>query len=154
MAKELEIKLSKPIKYSKGGEMLEESILLFRSPNTEVSSVRRHARRLKNMGLSALRKAQAINDGKEQEDQQTDESAPDDVSGADFMNLLGMAGVDTNELIEAMKSLAPHVTMIGESGATFKEVHWEKLSMQDEEEITGRYVTNFLLNFGPSGPKS
>lgn len=152
MAKELEITLSKPIKYSKDGDFLEESILILRSPTTQSSPIRRHARRLKNLGLSALRKSQEMAQSTGHVAQEVNEDA-EDLAGADFMNLLGMAGVDTEALIDAMKALAPHVISIGESEEDFKPAHWEKLSMDDEEEITGKYLTTFLLNFEGSDSK-
>jgi hypothetical protein len=52
-----------------------------------------------------------------------------------------------------MKKLAPSVVTIGED-IPFKESHWDRLTMEDEEEITGRYLSDFLLNFNSSETKS
>jgi hypothetical protein len=152
MKKEIELTLSVPLKYSKGGEYEEESVLLMVAPNIGSSKTRKNARRLKNLALVALQKANSLN--REEAKEEVKEEDDSEVSGADFMTLLGMGGSDTNEIIDAMKYLAPSVITIGETGIALKNELWEKLSMEDEEEITGRYLHDFLLPFGASEKKN
>lgn len=143
MAKSVDFILSEPMKYSVDGDFKEESVLTMTAPHFGSPTVKKNARALKQLAMSALMKASKVAKEINGDGKAADESKGESEPGALFQAFY-LAEVDLNPIVDAMRALSPAVITIGGSHK-FKESNWDSLGMDDQEKLTGYYIESFLM---------
>lgn len=142
--KEVSFILKEPLKYSKGGDFHEEQVLTLRAPSMGSALTKKNARELKRLALAAIVEVRNKFKG-EKPDPNEEKKKPEEEDKVKLIDLFYYGNIDVNGLCEAMAALAPAVVKIG-TDIEFMKTHWERLSMEEQERLTGEYIESFLIS--------
>jgi hypothetical protein len=142
--KTIEVTLSEPLKVSgESGNFIEEQVLFLTAPKLSGRKVVGSIRKLKQLCSRAIIQATKFNEGKGDNEQAKEDK---EVKGSDFMGMIyAFCEDDVNEFFDEFVKIAAHVITIGEKKEFNTLVHWDRLSVGDQELILGEFLANFIF---------
>lgn len=147
--KTIEVFLSTPLKVSGGdGNFIEEQVIFLTAPKLSGRKVVGSIRKLKQLGSRAIVRAAKFN-----EDKVSDESPKEEkeIKGADFIAMIyAFCEDDVNEFFDEFVKITSYVITIGEKKEFNPSVHWDRLSVEDQELILGEFLANFIFSSNTS----
>lgn len=148
LIKEIEIELSEPISFHKGGEISTSNLLLIKAPT---NMHRYKLLKLKQGFMSAMTEATAKSpkpsdsELKVVQDTSDSDNKSSVFDAATIKNILLMSSLDLEAYFKVLKDILCQDSCYIDGTIRMTDMLFESLSLEDSELVLGKYLESFLL---------
>lgn len=146
MSDPIELNLSKPIKYSKGGDEVETELLVLKPPTGKVSVYCCEIESLIQSGIISMSESIMSKEEMQQAKQDAEEGSAvkKDMDEESFWSLVTASGADMSKIVLNFRALFKQTVLMGNE-KLITEARLDDLDHKDMKRLMGVYGANFIM---------